>query len=538
MRRGRSRGVSEEPLKESASASTRGNRGRGARAGTSRSRGKGKGKAKAKEGSGEDGEDADGEEMGSNEVKVKLEVEEEQFRVGTPTINEEGTEEMVDAPTIEGNESGRTEENQEEDSSKEEDLLKVSSEEEVKLQELDEIGNGAPLSDIPEQESMNEAEGEETVEEGDMRIQEDPLLKESKENEDVEGSRKDVTELDKAVEESSGEKEDKMNEMGRESPGKAETGNEDSVTQEENETKDLDDLFGDDSRIDEEVEKEVGMEVDEQNPQEFSTTTEPHQSSEPIKLDSKPSSPVDVALEEPPPGPSTDYPSKPTDSSSPSPPKEPINSSLPTSPHSTTTHVEPLEPGETPTTSIDSISTTKPSEPLKSPSPSPSAPALSSHPSDPLGPSPSPLAVLASTPIPSKRSPPLLSLTNSEGSTSKAASGISMPPSLQTLSPKDVRRRFNGHKITCVGMLNNELIKIAGELVLQKPIDMREYSPYVFFLVSFIFGDCARELTSMEKSRLLERLQSNLKYLAAMADQHHKKDNVRRTSCPFLSVAD
>jgi len=59
-----------------------------------------------------------------------------------------------------------------------------------------------------------------------------------------------------------------------------------------------------------------------------------------------------------------------------------------------------------------------------------------------------------------------------------------------------------------------------------------------FLLVSFIFGDCARELTSMEKSRLLERLQSNLKYLAAMADQHHKKDNVRRTSCPFLSVAD
>jgi len=487
LRRGRSRGVSEEPLKESASASTRGKRGRGrgARAGTSRSRGKGKGKGKAKEGSGEEGEDADNaEEMGSHQVKVKLEVDEDdqQFRDGTPRIDEAETEQMEDVPTIEGNESGHREENP--DTSKE-DLLKIPSDE-VKLQELDGIGSGAPLSDIPEQESMNEAEGEETVEEGDMRTQEDSLLKESKENEDVEGSRKDVTELEKAVEESLTEKEDKMNEMGQESPGKAETGNEDSVTQEEDDTKDLDDLFGDDSRSDEEMEKQVGMEVDEQNPQESSTTTvEPDQPSEPIKLDSKPSSPVDVTLEEPPLEPSTEIVSKPTDSSSPSPPKEPINSSLPTSPHSTTTHVEPLEPGETPSTSIDSISTTKPSEPLKSPSPS--APPLSSHPPDPLGPSPSPLAVLASTPVPSKRSPPLLSLTNSEGSTSKAASGISMPPSLQTLSPKDVRRRFNGHKITCVGMLNNELIKIAGELVLQKPIDMREYSPYVFSSCFFHF---------------------------------------------------
>ncbi|GAA5854782.1 hypothetical protein JCM3766R1_005965 [Sporobolomyces carnicolor] len=84
------------------------------------------------------------------------------------------------------------------------------------------------------------------------------------------------------------------------------------------------------------------------------------------------------------------------------------------------------------------------------------------------------------------------------------------PPQVrvQSMTPKDVRRRFNGHKITCVGMLNNELIKIAGDLVLQKPIDMVEYAP------------------------LLERLQSNLKYLAAMAAQQQKKDNARKPPEP------
>ena len=47
---------------------------------------------------------------------------------------------------------------------------------------------------------------------------------------------------------------------------------------------------------------------------------------------------------------------------------------------------------------------------------------------------------------PLKRTPPL------------PAGGITMPPALQTMTPKDVRKRFNTHKIACVQTLNVQLI--------------------------------------------------------------------------------
>ena len=47
---------------------------------------------------------------------------------------------------------------------------------------------------------------------------------------------------------------------------------------------------------------------------------------------------------------------------------------------------------------------------------------------------------------PVKRTPPL------------PAGGITMPPALQTMTPKDVRKRFNTHKIACVQTLNVQLI--------------------------------------------------------------------------------
>lgn len=48
---------------------------------------------------------------------------------------------------------------------------------------------------------------------------------------------------------------------------------------------------------------------------------------------------------------------------------------------------------------------------------------------------------------PPRRSPPV------------PAGGLVMPPGLQSMSQKDVRKRFNGHKIMCVLALNIELIK-------------------------------------------------------------------------------
>lgn len=48
---------------------------------------------------------------------------------------------------------------------------------------------------------------------------------------------------------------------------------------------------------------------------------------------------------------------------------------------------------------------------------------------------------------PPKRTPPV------------AGGGLTMPPALQTMSPKDVRKRFNSHKIACVQTLNVQLIK-------------------------------------------------------------------------------
>lgn len=47
---------------------------------------------------------------------------------------------------------------------------------------------------------------------------------------------------------------------------------------------------------------------------------------------------------------------------------------------------------------------------------------------------------------PLKRTPPL------------PAGGITMPPALQTMTPKDVQKRFNTHKIACVQTLNVQLI--------------------------------------------------------------------------------
>jgi hypothetical protein len=75
----------------------------------------------------------------------------------------------------------------------------------------------------------------------------------------------------------------------------------------------------------------------------------------------------------------------------------------------------------------------------------PSKPATSESPSSTPTTRANGSAATAAAP-PLKRTPPL------------PAGGITMPPALQTMTPKDVRKRFNTHKIACVQTLNVQLI--------------------------------------------------------------------------------
>lgn len=95
-----------------------------------------------------------------------------------------------------------------------------------------------------------------------------------------------------------------------------------------------------------------------------------------------------------------------------------------------------------------------------------SAPAASS------APSPTPVTALAratASATVSSFSPAVSPAVAASGSTTPTsqpkrtppvpAGGIAMPPALQAMTPKDVRKRFNTHKIACVQTLNVELIK-------------------------------------------------------------------------------
>ncbi|GEM08379.1 hypothetical protein Rt10032_c05g2396 [Rhodotorula toruloides] len=81
------------------------------------------------------------------------------------------------------------------------------------------------------------------------------------------------------------------------------------------------------------------------------------------------------------------------------------------------------------------------------------------------------------------------------------------------MTPKDVRKRFNTHKIACVQTLNVELIKFANELVKEKPLKQVEYMP------------------------LMQRLQSNLAYLTAMSQINQKQDGTRSSPPPPILEA-
>lgn len=127
-------------------------------------------------------------------------------------------------------------------------------------------------------------------------------------------------------------------------------------------------------------------------------------------------------------------------------------------------------------------------------------------------------AVAASSPVSASSSstkavPPPLSAQKRPSTLGAGPSGLTMPPSLQAMTPKDVRRRFNSHKVACVLTLNVELIKIGSELQAQQPIDVTEFKP------------------------LTQRLNSNLSYLAQMADQFHRRDNARAAPPPPILEA-
>ena len=47
------------------------------------------------------------------------------------------------------------------------------------------------------------------------------------------------------------------------------------------------------------------------------------------------------------------------------------------------------------------------------------------------------------------------------------------------MTPHDVRRRFNGHKVSCVQTLNAELIRCADEVLKERPVNQGEYGPCV-----------------------------------------------------------
>ncbi|BGP07206.1 hypothetical protein JCM10049v2_003037 [Rhodotorula toruloides] len=149
-----------------------------------------------------------------------------------------------------------------------------------------------------------------------------------------------------------------------------------------------------------------------------------------------------------------------------------------------------------------------------------SAPAASS------APSPTPVTALAratASATVSSFSPAVSPAVAANGSTTPTsqpkrtppipAGGIAMPPALQAMTPKDVRKRFNTHKIACVQTLNVELIKVANELVKEKPLKQVEYMP------------------------LMQRLQSNLAYLTAMSEINRGKDSTRSSPPPPILEA-
>ncbi|KAL7338888.1 hypothetical protein BJY59DRAFT_326756 [Rhodotorula toruloides] len=149
-----------------------------------------------------------------------------------------------------------------------------------------------------------------------------------------------------------------------------------------------------------------------------------------------------------------------------------------------------------------------------------SAPAASS------APSPTPVTALAratASATVSSFSPAVSPAVAASGSTTPTsqpkrtppvpAGGIAMPPALQAMTPKDVRKRFNTHKIACVQTLNVELIKVANELVKEKPLKQVEYMP------------------------LMQRLQSNLAYLTAMSEINRGKDSTRSSPPPPILEA-
>ena len=128
---------------------------------------------------------------------------------------------------------------------------------------------------------------------------------------------------------------------------------------------------------------------------------------------------------------------------------------------------------------------------------------------------------------------------------------LQMPPGLQGMSQKDVRRKFNGFKIMVILSLNNDLIKCVlstpgragsssgadadcGVWCVQdrwRDAESTTSGPSRICSVSPNAGaKCGRapgpSLTFCATLRLTDRLRANLTYLGAMAQQFEQRDNV------------
>ncbi|KAM0746345.1 hypothetical protein T439DRAFT_136899 [Meredithblackwellia eburnea MCA 4105] len=113
-----------------------------------------------------------------------------------------------------------------------------------------------------------------------------------------------------------------------------------------------------------------------------------------------------------------------------------------------------------------------------------STPSLSSIPSNALSATANSQSSLA------KRSPPI-------------PGTLTMPPGLQSMTQRDVQRRFNGYKIVAVLALNVDLIKIACEMQGKSPMNVEEFE------------------------QLNLRLKANLDYLEAMSELFSSNDKTR-----------